>query len=72
MLIYSTTKKVCSELALRAVDLFMSLEERIDLGIGEAVGAPLPDHPVSNVFVDNASRRIGESAQRLQPAPIQY
>ena len=44
-------KEVCSELAPKTVDLFLSLEERTDLGIGEAVGAPLSDHPVSIVFL---------------------
>ena len=43
-------KEVCSELAPKAVDLFLSLEERTDLGIGEAAGAPLRDHLVSVVF----------------------
>ena len=44
-------KKGCNELAPKAIDLFLSLEERTDLGIGEATDTPLPDHLVSAVFL---------------------
>ena len=49
-------QKVCNNLALKAVDIFLSLDDRTDLGIGEASGTPLPDHLVSIVFLQITHR----------------
>ena len=66
-------QKVCGKLAPKAVDLFLSFEDKTDLGIGKAASTHPPGHLVLLLLLaDNTSRRIDGSAQRLQPAPVQY
>ena len=56
MSINSTTKKVCIELAPKAVDPLLSFEERTDLGIGEVADTSPSDHSVSVVFLQITHR----------------
>ena len=54
----------------KAVDFFLSLEERTDLGIGEASGTPLSDHLVSIVFLQ-ITHHAGSANRPNDSNPLQ-
>ena len=52
------------------MDPLLSFEERTNLGIGEAVGTPLPDHLVSVVFLQ-ITDHVGSADRPNDSNPLQ-
>ena len=61
-------QKICNKLAPKAIDIFLSLEEKIDLGIEEAADTPPPGHLVFIVFFFlQIMHRVGSTDWRIGP-----